>query len=71
MYLQKVTSKNNLTSLRSLTKIAGPDPDQDPLVRGMDPRIRIRTKISWIRNAGLAWHLLEMDTDPDRQGLVV
>jgi hypothetical protein len=29
-----------------------PDPDPGPLVRGMDPRIRIRihTKISWIRN---------------------
>jgi hypothetical protein len=33
-----------------------PDPDlnPDPLVRGMDPRIRIRlhTKMSWIRNTG-------------------
>ncbi len=30
------------------------DPDPDPLVRGMDPRIRIRihTKMSWIRNTG-------------------
>jgi hypothetical protein len=28
------------------------DPDLDPLVRGMDPRIRIHTKISWIRNTG-------------------
>ncbi len=29
-----------------------PNPDPDPLVRGMDPRIRIRihTKMSWIRN---------------------
>jgi hypothetical protein len=26
------------------------DPHPDPLVRGMDPRIRIRTKISCIRN---------------------
>ncbi len=26
------------------------DQHPDPLVRGMDPRIRIRTKISWIRN---------------------
>ncbi len=24
--------------------------EQDPLVRGMDPRIRIHTKMSWIRN---------------------
>jgi hypothetical protein len=32
-----------------------PDPlvrgaDPDPLVRGMDPRIRIHTKMTWIRN---------------------
>ncbi len=26
------------------------DPDPDPLVRGMDPRIRIHTKMWWIRN---------------------
>ncbi len=32
-----------------------PDTDQDPLVRGMDPRIRIRihTKMSWIRNTAV------------------
>jgi hypothetical protein len=33
-------------------KIEGPDPHPDPLVRGMDPRIRIHTKISWIRDTG-------------------
>ncbi len=27
-----------------------PDPDPDPLFRGTDPRIRIRTKTSRIRN---------------------
>jgi hypothetical protein len=27
--------------------------DPDPLVRGMDPRIRIHTKMSWIRNSGV------------------
>jgi hypothetical protein len=27
-------------------------PDPDPFVRGMDPRIRIHTKMSWIRNTG-------------------
>ncbi len=31
----------------------GPNPDPDPLVRGMDPRIRIHAKISWIRNTAL------------------
>jgi hypothetical protein len=30
------------------------DPDPDPLVRGIDPRIQIRIhpKMSWIRNTG-------------------
>ncbi len=28
------------------------DPDPDPLVRGTDPRIRIRTKMLRIRNTG-------------------
>ncbi len=26
--------------------------DPDPLVRGMDPRIRFHPKMSWIRNTG-------------------
>ncbi len=47
-----------LASWRSMTKISririqdpDPEPNPDPLVRGMDPRIRIRiySKISWIR----------------------
>ncbi len=28
-------------------------PDPDPLIRGMDPRIRIHPKMLWIHNAGL------------------
>jgi hypothetical protein len=28
-------------------------PDPDPLVRGMDTRIGIHTKISWIRNTAV------------------
>jgi hypothetical protein len=40
-----------------MTKIggSGSDPDPDPLVRGMDPRIRIRIhpKMSWIRNTAM------------------
>ncbi len=42
MYLQKVISRKNCVQ----------DPDPDPLVRSMDPRIRIRIhpKMSWIRN---------------------
>jgi hypothetical protein len=34
-----------------------PHPDPDPLlVRGMDPRIRIHNKMSWIRNTGKNGH---------------
>jgi hypothetical protein len=33
-------------------------PDLDPLVKGMDPRIRIRTKISCIRNTGFHFTFL-------------
>jgi hypothetical protein len=29
-----------------------PDPNPETLVRGMDPRIQIHTKMSWIRNTG-------------------
>jgi hypothetical protein len=36
-----------------------PHPDPDPLVRGMDPRIRIHTKMSWIRNTD---NISSMDT---------
>jgi hypothetical protein len=34
------------------------DPNPDPSVRGMDPRIRIHSKMSWIRNTAftfVAW----------------
>ncbi len=58
MYLPSKSNKQKnffeisflLASWRPMTKIADPDPD--PLVRGMDPGIRIwiHTKISWIRN---------------------
>jgi hypothetical protein len=37
-----------------MTRIEDPDPNLDPFVRGMDPRtqirIRIHSKMSWIRN---------------------
>ncbi len=38
------------------------DPDPDPLVWGMDPRIRIRIhpKMSWIRNTGL-WQVFQIN----------
>ncbi len=55
MHLQKVISTKTffsisflLESWKSMTKIRIPD----PLVRGMDPRIRIHTKMSWTWNTG-------------------
>ncbi len=51
--------KNIFCCLKVNDEIAGygPDPEQDPLVKGTDPRIqiriRIRTKMSRIRNMTL------------------
>jgi hypothetical protein len=75
MYLQKVISRKNwVTKLvfagilkvndeNSRIRMQDPDPNPDPLVRGMDPRIRIRIhpKMSWIRNTG--------DRDANRENL--
>ncbi len=64
----KVHSKSNMqknffkiisflsASWSSMMKI-----DPDPLVRGMDPRIRIHTKMSWIRNSGLGPYYAGVD----------
>jgi hypothetical protein len=53
--MSKKTLKNKIMFCWSLQD-HWQDPGPDPLVRGMDPRIRIRirirTKISWIRNTG-------------------
>jgi hypothetical protein len=51
-----------------MTKIAGSGsvPDPDPFVRGMDPRIQIRirihTKMSWIRNTACLTTILQSTT---------
>jgi hypothetical protein len=54
MYLQKVISRKtfvkNLFFVGVLKVNDEKKQDPDPVVRGMDPRIRIRTKMSWIRN---------------------
>jgi hypothetical protein len=60
MYLQKVISRKNCVKNLFMagilkvndenSRIRIQDPDPDPLLRGMDPRIRIHPKISWIRN---------------------
>ncbi len=60
MYLQKVISRKNCvekTFFAGILKVSDENSrmririqDPDPLVRGMDPRIRIHPKMSWIRN---------------------
>jgi hypothetical protein len=60
MYLQNVHKQKNffinkffVTVLKvNDEKEQDLDPHPDPLVRGMDPQIRIHTKMSWIRNTG-------------------
>ncbi len=56
MYRQKVISKKLFCKL-VYCRFEGQlgkkqDPGPDPLVRDMDPRIRIHTKMSRIRNTG-------------------
>ncbi len=58
-----------LASWRSVTKNSRVRiQDPDPLVTGVDPRIRIHPKMSWIRNTvfkyGYALHLAEIDMNP-------
>ena len=63
MYLQKVMSRKNFVQnyfFAGILKVNDEnrririqDPDPDPLVRGMDPRIRIHPKMSWIRNTAI------------------
>jgi hypothetical protein len=60
MYLQKVISRKTqffvvilkVNNENIWIRILDPDPDPnpDPLIRGTDPRIRIHTKMPWIRN---------------------
>ncbi len=54
LYLQKSnkqkTRKDKLLFVGVLKVIVEKITDPDPLVRGMDPRIQIRTKLSLIRN---------------------
>jgi hypothetical protein len=66
-HLQKVISRKNCVknlyfagNLKVNDENSRIDPDPDPLVRGMDLRIRIRIHpiISWIRNTGLNTHIL-------------
>jgi hypothetical protein len=66
MYLQKVISRKNCVKKLVFagclkvndenSRIRIQDPDPDSLVRGMDPRIRIRIhpKMSWIRNTDMS-----------------
>ncbi len=62
MYLQKETSKKGLKKkflIGHWRKKQDPDPDADPLVIGMDPRIPIRTNM--IKQSSVA----DPDPEPD------
>jgi hypothetical protein len=57
MYLQKGKSIKTFYTIIFCWRLEGhrqkeQDPDPDPIVKGTDPRIRIRTKMSRIRNTG-------------------
>jgi hypothetical protein len=67
MYLQKVISKKTITKIVFCWHLGKVNDENSririhiririririrPLVRGMDPRIRIHPKMSWIRNTG-------------------
>jgi hypothetical protein len=71
----KVNDENSRIGIQDPDPDPNPDPnpdlnpDPDPLVRGMDPRIRIRihTKMSWICNTGFnpkTWFLSSRNYDP-------
>ncbi len=54
MYLQNVISRNTLflnSFLVGVLEVNEKNPD--PLVRGMDPQIRIHTNMLWICNTGV------------------
>jgi hypothetical protein len=45
----------------SRIRIQDPDPDPNPLARGMDRRIRIHPKMSWIRNTASTGNYFSFD----------
>jgi hypothetical protein len=49
---EKNMKKNFFASLKSMKKVVGSGVGPDPLVRGSDPEIRIRTNMSRILNTG-------------------
>jgi hypothetical protein len=49
---QKVKDENRRIRIQD----PDPDPNPDPLVRGMDLRIRIHPKMSWIRDRNTAFN---------------
>ncbi len=64
MYLQKVISKKlDKILFVGVSKVTDEkrEPDSDPLIRGTDSWIRIRTKISRIRTTALKGLSHEMD----------
>jgi hypothetical protein len=66
MYLQKVLSRKTFffNIFFIFLKVNDENSrDPDPLVRGMDPRIRIHSKMSWIRNTGCGLVASVADSD--------
>ncbi len=71
----KVTDENSRIRIQDPDPNPDPDPNADPvpdpdpvlLVRGMDPRIRIRIhpKMTWIRNTGIVGRQ-RFGSDPDQ-----
>jgi hypothetical protein len=56
MNLQKVGNQQKpRNKINFVDFLKDPDLHPDPLVRGMDPRVRILTKISWILNTAAKW----------------
>jgi hypothetical protein len=69
MYLQKVMSKKTLKhKIIFCCRLEGQDqePDSIPLVRRTDPRFRIRTKMSRIRNAAQSVERARQDSDNNK-----
>jgi hypothetical protein len=58
MYLQKLISKTTILKNCFSCCLKGrkdQDPESDPLVRGTDPQIRIRTKMSRLRDTSYSY----------------